>query len=60
MINFGLSDDNIHPSIYRGNQSADFRSEGLRYGYNQRNLNAIQILDSIRRIIFENGPPDAP
>ena len=60
MINFGLSNDNIHPNIYRGNQSADFRSEGLRYGYNQRNLNAIQILDSIRRIVFENGPPDAP
>jgi len=32
----------------------------LRYGYNQRNLQALQILDSIRRIIFLNGPPDAP
>ena len=60
MIHFGISSDNIHPNIYLGNQSADFRSEGLRYGYNQRNLNALQILDSIRRIVFENGPPDAP
>jgi hypothetical protein len=60
MIHFGISNDNIHPNVYRGTQSADFSSEGLRYGYNQRNLQALQILDSIRRIIFENGPPDAP
>ena len=60
MIHFGISDDNVHPSVYRGNQSADFSREGLRYGYNQRNLQALQILDSIRRIVFENGPPDAP
>jgi hypothetical protein len=60
MINFGLSNDNVHPSTYRGNQSADFSRAGLRYGYNQRNLHALQILDSIRRIIFKNGPPDAP
>ena len=60
MIRFGISDDNVHPSVYRGNQSANFSRAGLRYGYNQRNLHAMQILDSIRRIIFENGPPDAP
>ena len=60
MINFGLSNDNVHPNVYRGNQSADFSREGLRYGYNQRNLQALQILDSIRRIVFENSPPDAP
>jgi hypothetical protein len=60
MIHFGISNDNVHPNVYRGTQSADFSSEGLRYGYNQRNLQALQILDSIRRIIFENGPPDVP
>jgi hypothetical protein len=60
MIHFGMSDDNVHPSVYRSNQSADFSRAGLRYGYNQRNLQALQILDSIRRIVFENGPPDAP
>jgi len=60
MIHFGISNDSAHPSVYRGNQSADFSRAGLRYGYNQRNLQALQILDSIRRIVFENGPPDAP
>jgi hypothetical protein len=60
MIHFGMHEDNLHPSTYRGNQSADFSQAGLRYGYNQRNLQALQILDSIRRIIFLNGPPDTP
>lgn len=60
MIHFGMHEDNLHPNTYRGNQSADFSRAGLRYGYNQRNLQALQILDSIRRIIFLNGPPDTP
>jgi len=60
MIHFGISNDNVHPNVYKETQSADFSREGLRYGYNQRNLQALQILDSIRRIIFLNGPPDAP
>jgi hypothetical protein len=48
------------PMFDCGNQCANYSSAGLRYGYNQRNLHALQILDSIRRIIFKNGPPDAP
>lgn len=58
MINYGMSADGIHPSVYGTTQSADFSREGLRYGYNQRNLTAIQMLDTLRRIVILNGPPD--
>ncbi|MFM7678172.1 MAG: SGNH/GDSL hydrolase family protein, partial [Roseiflexaceae bacterium] len=58
LINNGLSVDGIHPNTYRTTQSADFSQEGLRYGYNQRNLTALQVLDALRRIVILNGAPD--
>ncbi len=58
LIDNGLSVDRIHPNTYRTTQSADFSQEGLRYGYNQRNLTALQVLDAVRRIVILNGAPD--
>jgi hypothetical protein len=58
LIDNGLSGDRIHPNTYRTTQSADFSQEGLRYGYNQRNLTALQVLDAVRRIVILNGAPD--
>ncbi|MEZ4409904.1 MAG: SGNH/GDSL hydrolase family protein [Polyangiales bacterium] len=43
----GISDDGIHPTVYVSGGStapADFTAEGLRYGYNVRNLTAVQML----------------
>jgi hypothetical protein len=58
MINQGVSSDGIHPSVYNGADGAVLTSTGLRYGYNQRNLGAIQVLDKLKTVIIDNGSPD--
>ncbi len=58
----GLGDDGIHPSAYARDgdvRAATFTDEGLRHGYNVRNLVTLQTLDAIRRIVFEREPPEA-
>ncbi len=47
----GISDDGVHPSVYMNGGDtapADFSAEGLRYGYNVRNLTALQMLARLR------------
>jgi len=49
----GVSTDRIHPSVYvtgGSTEPAYFTEAGLRYGYNMRNLTAIQMLDRMRRL----------
>ncbi len=49
----GISDDGIHPSIWRNMgdpQATDFRAEALQYGYNMRNLTALLMLDRLRNL----------
>ncbi|MBP6835339.1 MAG: hypothetical protein KA978_31430, partial [Deltaproteobacteria bacterium] len=49
----GVSPDRIHPSVYvtgGSTEPAYFTEAGLRYGYNMRNLTAIQMLDRMRRL----------
>ncbi len=60
MVNQGMDKDGIHPNVYLGDHAADLTTQGLRYGYNQRNLTAIQVLDKLKRIIIDNGAPDSP
>lgn len=50
--NRGISGDNIHPSDASTGRSADFTEEGLRYGYNMRNLTALMVLDTIWRNVL--------
>ncbi|MCX6354918.1 MAG: SGNH/GDSL hydrolase family protein [Candidatus Aureabacteria bacterium] len=62
MVNHGMSDDGVHPNLY-GNcapecLSGDFSAEGLRYGFNQRNFTALQVLDKIWRVVINDGTPD--
>lgn len=59
MIQFGVDNDGVHPSVYNKSLPAVFTSEGLRYGYNQRNLTAVEVLDELRSIIQNNAPGDA-
>jgi hypothetical protein len=61
MINHGVGDDGIHPSVYGGCRpplgcrSTDFTRAGLRYGYDQRNLGALRVLDRLRRRVLRAG-----
>ena len=57
MIDHGIGEDGGHPSVFgcpSDCASADFSVEGLRYGYNVRNLTAIQALAKVKRIVFDN------
>lgn len=64
MVNQGLSEDGVHPSVYGGCRaplgcaSANFTAEGLRYGYNQRNLTALQVLAHVKAVVLDDGPAD--
>ncbi len=58
MIHQGVGDDGVHPNIYNGEDGANFTTDALRYGYNQRNLTAVQVLAHLKAVIFDNGPPD--
>ncbi len=57
MIHRGIGRDGIHPNLYGGCEAPlgcrplDFTSRGLRYGYNQRNLGALRVLDRLRAVL---------
>jgi hypothetical protein len=44
----GLDGDGIHPNVYRGDAGGNFTAEGLRFGYNMRNLVTLLSLDRLR------------
>lgn len=48
--NFGISSDKVHPSVEGPGTSGDFTADGLEYGYNMRNLTALQMLDRLRAL----------
>lgn len=58
MVNQGMASDGIHPNVFNGNDPANFTSEALRYGYNKRNLTAVQILAKLKQIVIDDGAPD--
>jgi LysM repeat protein len=45
--NRGLSQDNVHPSTPLDGNTFVFSEDGLRYGYNMRNLVTLQMLDAL-------------
>jgi hypothetical protein len=51
--NWGLAWDNLHPSYppHESISSADFTGDNLRYGYNVRNLGALEMLYSVQWVI---------
>jgi hypothetical protein len=58
--NHGIGEDGIHPSIY-GCPACDptnLTPAGLRYGYNLRNLTALQVLAKLKRVVIDAGPSD--
>ncbi len=52
----GLGGDGIHPTTYRPggvSRACVLDEEGLRHGYNLRNLVTIEALDRLRRVVVE-------
>jgi GDSL-like Lipase/Acylhydrolase family len=58
MINQGMDTKGIHPNVFRKNEASTFTAEALRYGFNQRNLTAVEILKKLRSIVQKNDPAD--
>jgi hypothetical protein len=61
MVHSGISTDGIHPNLYGACESSigcayDFTAKGLRYGYNQRNLGALRVLERVRSALASDGP----
>ncbi|MCB9537891.1 MAG: SGNH/GDSL hydrolase family protein [Myxococcales bacterium] len=60
----GLSADRLHPAaLYRAGRPAacDFGPEGLRRGYNVRNLLTLAALHAVKRVLIDGqAPPDPP
>lgn len=56
---FGLSAGGVHPSVSPTGGS-DLTDTGLHFGYNVRNLTALQTLDKLKRILLQGAPPDLP
>jgi len=54
----GMAPDGIHLSVFRG-RGGDLRPPALSFGYNIRNLTALQALDAVKRIVIDDGAPDA-
>jgi hypothetical protein len=63
MVNHGMYTDGIHPNVYVSYDCTpfcrplDFGAQGLRYGYNQRNLITLETLGRIRRQVIAAGRP---
>jgi hypothetical protein len=53
----GISADRIHPSAAPSG-GGDLSEAGLQYGYNVRNLTALQTLDKLKRILLKGESPD--
>ncbi len=59
MINQGIDHKGIHPNVFNDNDPAVFTSEGLQYGFNQRNFTALEVLKKVKAVIQNNAPSDA-
>jgi hypothetical protein len=55
----GISSDLVHPSV-APTGGGDFTPLGLQFGYNVRNLTALQTLDKLKRIVLQGATPDLP
>ena len=57
--NLGISADGVHPSV-SPTGGGDLTERGLQFGYNVRNLTALQTLDKLRRVLISGQSPDLP
>jgi hypothetical protein len=59
MINQGMDGGGIHPNALNDIEAAVFTSDGLRYGFNQRNFTAVEVLEKLRRVVQGSRPADS-
>ncbi len=52
LSNHGVGSDGVHPTVPPDGNTADFSGEGLKYGYNLRNLITLQMLDALWRQVL--------
>src|SRR5439155_11535555 len=61
MVDRGIGGDGVHPNAAGGCAprclATDFTDEGLRYGFNQRNFTALEVLRTIEEVVFDGGTP---
>jgi hypothetical protein len=55
----GLAGDGVHPNTYPGGGGCALTADGLQYGYNVRNLLALEGLDRARRAVLGEAPDTA-
>jgi lysophospholipase L1-like esterase len=55
---YGLSYDLLHPAP-APQGGGDFTDAGLAYGFNLRNLGALEVLRHVAAVVLDGGPPDA-
>ncbi len=55
----GLAGDGVHPNAYPGGGACALTADGLQYGYNVRNLLALEGLDRARRAVLGEAPDAA-
>ncbi len=53
----GISADTVHPNTAPAG-GGDFSPTGLLFGYNVRNLTALQVLSKVRDVVFDDANPD--
>lgn len=53
----GMSYDWVHPSP-APTGAGDLRDAAMDWGFNVRNLTALQVLEKIGRVVLDDGPPD--
>jgi hypothetical protein len=62
-INQGIGGDGVHPTVASGCtphcEATDFSDEGLRYGFDVRNLTTLQALTKVLNVVIDDGPPDS-
>lgn len=59
MVNQGISTGGILPNVYGTSQAFNFSAAALTYGYNQRNLTALQVLAHVKAVVIDDGAPDS-
>jgi hypothetical protein len=54
----GMAYDWVHPSP-APTGAGDLRADAMNWGFNVRNLTALQVLEKVGRIVVDDGAPDA-
>jgi hypothetical protein len=57
--NLGIGPDSVHPSVYAGGGGV-FTPQGLNFGYNMRNLTAVEVLQELKNTVIDGAVSITP